>query len=161
MGRGIVAVMTPTGAHAFDFLHGSWTFRLRRLRDAADPDCSEWLEFTATGEAFPILDGLGNVDRLYVPATEDGEAFAGFTLRLYDPATDSWRIWWASTRAPGVFDEPVVGRFEGDRGVFECDDLVGGQRVRVRYMALSGSREPRGGCPQCETASVTPLPGAA
>ncbi len=118
-------------------------------------------QFTATGEAFPILDGLGNVDRLYVPATEDGEAFAGFTLRLYDPATDSWRIWWASTRAPGVFDEPVVGRFEGDRGVFECDDLVGGQRVRVRYMALSGSREPRGGCPQCETASVTPLPGAA
>jgi hypothetical protein len=84
---GILAIMTTSGAHAFDFLHGSWTFRLRKLRDAADPDCDEWIESNATGEAFPILNGLGNIDRLYVPATKDSEAFEGFTLRLYDPET--------------------------------------------------------------------------
>src|ERR1700704_1976908 len=116
--------MTTTGAHAFDFLHGSWTFHLRKLRDPAGPDCTEWLLSNAAGEAFPILDGLGNVDRLYVPATEDSEAFEGFTLRLYDPVTDTWRIWWASTWDPGVFDEPVVGRFDGGRGTFACDDVV-------------------------------------
>lgn len=135
--------MTTIGAHAFDFLHGSWTFHLRKLRDPADPDCAEWLVFNATGEAFPILDGMGNVDRLYVPATEDSEAFEGFTLRLYDPVTDTWRIWWSSTRAPGVFDEPVVGHFDGGRGTFESDDVVGGQPVRVRYTWFVDDTEPR------------------
>lgn len=141
--RRILSSMTTSGAHAFDFLFGSWTFRLRKLRDTTDPDCSEWMEFDGTGDAFPILGGLGNVDRLYVPATDDGAGFEGFTLRLYDPTTDTWRIWWASTRAPGVFDEPVAGRFDGDRGVFECDDIVGGQPVRVRYTWFADDTEPR------------------
>jgi hypothetical protein len=135
--------MATIGRHAFDFLYGTWTYRLRKLRDTTDPQCTEWQEFTATGEASPILGGLGNVDRLYVPATDQGEAFEGFTLRLYDPGSDSWRIWWASTRAPGVFDDPVVGRFDAGLGIFECDDVVGGQSVRVRYTWFSDDVEPR------------------
>jgi hypothetical protein len=56
--------VTSNGPHDFDFLYGSWTFRLRRLRVSTDPDCTEWLESEGTSEAFPILDGLGNIDRL-------------------------------------------------------------------------------------------------
>ena len=81
----------------------------------------------------PVLDGFGNVDRLFMPTADGAEAFEGFTLRLYDPGTDTWRIWWSSTRAPGVFDEPVVGRFDDGHGTFECDDVVGGHPVRVRF----------------------------
>ena len=50
---------------------------------------------------------------------------------------------WASARAPGVFDEPVVGRFDGGRGIFECDDVGGGQPVRVRYTWFVDDTEPR------------------
>ena len=57
----------------------------------------------------------------------------GFTLRLFDPETGTWRIWWASIRFPGVLDRPVEGRFDGDRGEFQCDDVIGGKRVKVRY----------------------------
>ena len=139
----MLATVTSNGAHDFDFLHGSWTFHLRKLRDTTDPDCTEWVESEGTSEAFPVLDGFGNVDRLFMPAADGAEAFEGFTLRLYDPRTDTWRIWWSSTRAPGIFDEPVVGRFDDGQGTFECDDDVGGQPVRVRYSWFADEVEPR------------------
>ena len=135
--------MTSNGARDFDFLYGSWTFHLRRLRVSTDPGCTEWLASEGTSEAFPILDGLGNIDRLWMPAGDGVDAFEGCTLRLYDAASDTWRIWWVSTRAPGVLDEPVVGRFDGGRGTFECDDVVSEVAVRVRYSWYTDPDEPR------------------
>jgi len=42
-----------------------------------------------------------------------------------------------------VFDEPVVGRFDGGRGIFECDDVVGGHPVQVCYTWFVDDTEPR------------------
>src|SRR5215472_6651572 len=110
-----------SGAHAFDFIYGLWTVHNRKLRDVTDPDCEEWVTFDATSEAFPILEGIGHIDRMYVPDPPDGPPFEGFTLRLFDPDADTWSIWWSSTRAPGRLDPPVVGRFDGGHGVFDAE----------------------------------------
>ena len=112
----------------FDFLPGTWHVANRRLVDTLDPDCDEWEEFEATSEARAILGGLGNIDHFRT------EGYEGFSLRLYDPETDLWRIWWASTGRPGRLDPPVEGRFSApDRARFECDDVLEGVPIRMRF----------------------------
>jgi hypothetical protein len=128
-----------TGAHSFDFIHGSWTVRNRKLRDVTDPACDEWVEFDATSDVVPVLHGGGHVDRMEVPEAPDGPGFEGLTLRLFDPAQDTWSIWWSSTRAPGRLDPPLVGRFTDGRGIFEGDDVVGGRPVRLRFQWTAGA----------------------
>jgi len=120
-------------SQAFEFIYGHWMVHNRKLRDVADPACEEWVQFDAASEVIPILHGIGHIDRMYVARPSDGDAFEGFTLRLYDPSTETWSIWWSSTRAPGHLDPPVVGQFADGRGTFECDDVVGGHAVRVRF----------------------------
>ena len=125
--------MAAQGSRAFDFIYGRWRVRNRKLRTITDPACAEWVEFDAVSEAFPILHGIGHVDRIYVPDPPDGDAFEGFTLRLFDPSAGTWSIWWSSTRAPGHLDPPVSGQFTGNHGVFDCEDLIGGHPVNVRF----------------------------
>lgn len=112
----------------FDFLHGQWTSRQRRLvKILASTD--EWYEFDATLDCQVLLDGTGVFDVLRAPE----RGMEGVTLRLYSPEERVWRIWWASKTSGGHLDEPVVGRFEGNVGTFECDDTWEGRPIRVRY----------------------------
>jgi hypothetical protein len=112
----------------FDFLAGHWTStQRRRTKVLAGQD--EWYEFTATLDAQLVLDGNGIFDVLRAPERD----IEGVTLRLYDPAERVWRIWWASKISGGQLDVPVVGRFDGNVGRFECDDVWEAKPIRVRY----------------------------
>jgi hypothetical protein len=114
----------------FDFLPGRWHVANRRLVNTLDPDCTEWEEFEASSEARAILAGLGNIDHFRV----EGGDYEGFSLRLFDPKDDLWRIWWSSTARPGRLDPPVEGRFGDDgRARFECDDVLEGVPIGVRF----------------------------
>ncbi|MFC9560456.1 hypothetical protein [Agromyces sp. NPDC056965] len=128
-------------ADDFEFLYGEWHVRNRKLRDTTDPDCTEWVEFDATAEVHPVLDGIGHIDRMLVPDAPDGGGFEGFTLRLYEPAADLWRIWWSSTRFPGVLDTPVEGRFTDGHGVFEADFELRGAPARERFEWITSDPE--------------------
>ena len=112
----------------FDFLAGSWDSRQRRLTKVL-VGSDEWYAFDATLDCQVLLDGNGVFDVLRAPERN----IEGLTLRLYSPEEKAWRIWWASKTSGGRLDEPVVGRFAGGVGVFECDDTWAGTPIRVRY----------------------------
>ena len=116
-------------SHDFDFLLGRWHVRNRRLVGRL-AGLHEWDEFEAKAAARPLPGGLGNED---VFCTEYGGGFVGMSFRFFDPETGLWSIYWADSRRPGLLDPPVLGRFEGDVGVFEGDDSHDGQPVRVRF----------------------------
>jgi hypothetical protein len=121
------------GRQDFDFLFGRWRIANRkRVRPLVQGD-GEWVEFEATMEARPIVGGVGNIDTYSAPNFPGRPGFEGFTLRLFEPATGLWRIWWASSVGDGHLDEPVVGGFDDGVGVFECDDVLEGVPIRVRY----------------------------
>lgn len=121
------------GRHDFDFLIGRWSVRSRRLKERL-AGCDEWIEFDATLSAWPLLDGYANGDAF---RADWGDGLVGTTLRLFDPKTGLWSIWWAGKNNP-VLDAPVVGRFDGDRGVFEAEDVFNGRPILVRFIWTRG-----------------------
>ncbi len=134
----------PDGRHDFDFLFGRWNVTNRKLGSPLMPGSDDWVEFGSSVETGPVLAGLGNVDR-YRSATFPGRpGWEALALRLFDPEARTGRIWWASTAAAGELDTPVAGGFTGDHGLFECDDVLGGRPVKVRYeWSEVSSPEPR------------------
>ena len=110
--------------HDFDFLAGRWNIRNRKLKTRLN-DCAEWFEFDAQQEMRIILNGLGNTDNF--KTIIDGKPFEGMSLRLFDPATRLWSIYWADS-AKGVLDPPVTGSFDNDTGTFYGRDICEGKR---------------------------------
>ncbi len=122
------------GRHDFNFLFRRWRLHNRRLADLLDRHCTQWVQFEGSGQAHPILGGLGNIDRFSAPAVPpSGQPLEAVTLRLFEPASRLWRIWWASTSRPGHLDPPVEGRFSNGHGQFFGHDVIGDQPVAVRY----------------------------
>jgi hypothetical protein len=115
----------------FDFLAGKWTMHNKKLKTRLN-NCTEWEEFESTDENFGmILNGIGNTD-IY-KSTLDGKPFEGLTLRLFNPKTRLWSLYWVPSNT-GVMDPPVVGSFEGNIGTFYGKDVFQGKPILVVFV---------------------------
>lgn len=118
------------GSHDFDFLYGKWKMPNHRLvkRLAGSHD---WEDFMSYDECHPLPGGLGDEDFFKTAHWKD---FVGMTTRTYDPKTGLWRLYWVdNTFSGGVMEAPVVGKFEGNVGVFEAPDTFDGKPIVVRF----------------------------
>jgi hypothetical protein len=111
----------------FDFLFGTWRVANRKLKQRL-AGSTDWEEFTATAECRSLFDGAANIDEFTFP---DGTK--GLTLRLLDPRSGQWSLYWAAS-FQGVLLSPVIGGFTGGRGEFYGDEEHEGSPVRVRYI---------------------------
>ena len=123
--------MAETNAHDFDFLHGSWSVRHRRLTQRLRKS-DEWEQFPGTSATRPILGGSGNIEENYMEFPEG--PYRAVALRSYDSSSNSWAIWWLDARHPHILDVPVIGGFENGIGTFLADDVFEGQPIKVRFL---------------------------
>jgi len=119
--------------HDFDFLIGKWKMYHRRLNQRLQ-NCHDWTEFQSTDEASPILTGLGDIDTYKTTEMPGmvGTNFEGFTLRLFNPKTRLWSLYWVANNS-GVLDAPQVGSFENNIGHFFAKDTYHGIPVIVVF----------------------------
>lgn len=123
-------------AHDFDFLIGTWTTRQRRLKQRLQGS-RDWETFEAHCTVQRLPGGVALFDTLVAEDWRPG--WVGMTLRVFNPATQLWSLYWVTNEGGGIdpasgrLDPPVVGRFEGDEGLFEGDDRYEGRPVRVRF----------------------------
>ncbi len=130
----------PSNQTDFDFLHGAWNVRHRRLT-ARLKRSDAWEEFSGTSATRPIMGGMGNLEDnvLNFP----GGAYRAVALRSFDPDKGLWAIWWLDGRHPHMLDVPVVGQFSDGIGTFLADDMFEGRPIKVRFR---WSRETPGTC---------------
>ena len=129
--------LRPTGgADDFDFLIGTWTTQQRCLKKRLQGN-DEWETFAATVTMARLPGGTANFDTMVAEGWRPG--WVGMTLRVFNPVTNLWSIFWFTNNGGGIdaakggLDTPVVGRFDGDVGIFECDDTLEGRAIRMRY----------------------------
>ncbi len=124
------------GRRDFDFWMGSWRIDNERLVERLKGSTT-WERFEARGTAQPLPGGIGNVDD-FVPI-DWRPGYVGMSLRVFNPTTDLWSIYWLDNRTGGLdvagyLLPPVVGRFTDGVGVFQGDDTFEGRAIRVRFI---------------------------
>jgi hypothetical protein len=127
------ATATPAerdGQHDFDFYIGNWKYHLKRLQHPLSGSTA-WIDFAGTGVCFKIWDGRANLDEFEA----DGPTghIEGLTLRLYNPQSHQWRLYWANNKV-GILDPPQIGQFKNGRGEFFTQDTINGKAILIRFV---------------------------
>lgn len=128
-GELIINASPTSSKHDFDFYEGKWRLRNRKLKSRLS-NCNEWTTFESTQEMYRVLNGLGNIDNYL--ATFDGVPFEGMSVRLFNPTTRLWSIYWADSNE-GILQPPVLGSFENNIGHFFTKDSFNNKKILVVF----------------------------
>lgn len=120
----------PDSTKDWDWFFGVWRVRHRRLR-ARLAGCTAWDDFEGEAHCWPTLGGLGNVDDNVIHLPSGG--YRAMTVRAFDEQTQHWSIWWLDSRHASGIEPPVLGRFDGDVGIFVGQDILEGKPIVVRF----------------------------
>ncbi len=120
----------------FDFLVGKWKVQNRKLKTRLN-NCVEWDEFESELHMRKTL--MGNIENYY--ATFDEKPFEGMAIRLFNPVSRLWTIFWVDTSNPIMDEHPVTGSFENGLGKFYTTDTLNDKPIIVIFQW--DAREPQ------------------
>jgi hypothetical protein len=120
------------GQHDFDFEIGTWKIHLKRL-DHRLVGSTNWVEFDGTSVTRKVWDGRANLEEFEVDSPTGH--IEGLTLRLYDPQTHQWSLYWGTSKS-GALGPPTIGEFKNGRGEFFDTEPSGpnGRSILVRFV---------------------------
>ena len=121
------------GQHDFDFAIGNWKFHLKKL-DHPLTGSTTWVELDGTSSCRKIWDGRANIDEVEVNNPEKHLHIQGMTLRLYNPESHQWSLYWANAAKGALGLPPVIGQFKNGRGEFYDQEDFNGRAIFVRYV---------------------------
>ena len=115
----------------FDFLIGDWEVKNKKLKERLIGS-DEWIEFKAhLSGSKKFLNDLALMDH-FVYHTKDG-LFEGVSLRIFDPKSAKWAIYWFDSDHPEI-TEQVVGKFENNIGTFYGIENFNCKTVKLRVI---------------------------
>ena len=124
-------VEPPTGhVDDFNFFIGEWKTAHHQLMGRLIGSTS-WRDFGGACSVRRIMGGQGNMDDNIIDLPTG--AYRAATVRTFDPARRQWSIYWIDARFPGI-DAPMVGGFDGPRGLFFADDVHDGKAIVCRFL---------------------------
>lgn len=118
------------GQKDFDFNIGVWKTRIRRLRHPL-AGSKEWMDVSGTVTVSKVWQGRANLEEIEA----DGPAghLEGMTLRLYNPESRQWYLYWSNSNS-GTLGAPSIGGFANGRGEFYSQDQLNGRTILVRQI---------------------------
>ena len=116
------------GQHDFDWDIGTWKTNQRRLLHPLTGSTT-WVEYNGTDVVRKIWDGANHG---VVEADGPAGHLELFTLRLYNPESHQWNIYFTNS-ASGALSLPVVGEFKNGRGEFYDQEPYKGRTILVRF----------------------------
>ena len=119
------------GQHDFDFELGSWKIHLKRLVHPLTGS-KTWVEFDGTSVTRKVWNGRSQIEEFEVDSPSGH--IEGLTLRLYNPQSRQWSLYWANSKAGTMGGPPNVGEFRDGRGEFLCQGTFEGRMILIRYV---------------------------
>jgi hypothetical protein len=123
-----VAAAPDDGRHDFDWDIGTWKTHQRRLVHPLTGSTT-WVEYRGTDVVRKVWDGA-NVAEIRADGT--GGQLEIFALRLYNPDSHEWSIYFTNSRT-GAMGVPAVGRFQNGRGDFYDQETFNGKTILLRF----------------------------
>jgi len=130
------------GQHDFDFAIGNWKFHLKRLEHPLTGS-NTWVELDGTSTCRKIWDGRANIDEVEVNNPEKHLHIQGMTLRLYNPESHQWSLYWANAAKGALGLPPVIGQFKNGRGEFYDQEDFNGRAILFDTCGLISHRRRR------------------
>jgi hypothetical protein len=121
----------PDGQRDFDFEFGSWNIHLKRLLHPLTGSTT-WIEFDGTSVTRKVWGGRAQLEEFETDSPGGGH-IEGLTLRLYNPQTHQWGLYWANSK-DGTVVAPQIGQFKNGRGEFFGQDTLNDKPIFIRFV---------------------------